>query len=73
MQAGKTYYFKQKLSPGFMRASVKLVSVSAAQAKEWITTKKTKLTSPTKRGWQKGAEMVGEHYAKAKADAVSRL
>lgn len=71
VEAGKTYYFKQGISPGLMKASVELLMAGEAQGKEWL--KKLKYVTTTPKGIARGNEMAKERYSGAKAMAKATL
>ena len=67
LEAGKIYYFEQKVKMGGIKARVSLEPMAEADARESFG--KEKYTTLTDEGRAKGAEELAEHYAEAVAAA----
>jgi hypothetical protein len=63
LEAGKTYYFEQKVKMGGLKARVSLEPMAEADALEQIG--KDPWTTLTDEGKEKGAEALAEDYAEA--------
>jgi hypothetical protein len=68
LEAGKTYYFEQKVKMGGIKARVSLEPMAEAEALEQIA--KDPWTSLTDEGKEKGAEHLAEDHAEAVETAV---
>lgn len=71
VEAGKIYYLKQKITPGFIRAGVQLVPLEEEKAKKYLA--KYKRTEPTAYGWSEGKEKAGKLYKRAQEKAKPSL
>jgi hypothetical protein len=69
LEAGKTYYFEQKVKMGGLKARVSLEPMAEAEALEQIA--KDPWTSLTDEGKEKGAEHLAEDHAEAVATAAA--
>jgi len=67
LEAGKIYYFEQKVKMGGIKARVSLEPMAETDARESFG--KEKYTTLTDEGRAKGAEELVEHYAEAVAAA----
>jgi hypothetical protein len=63
LEAGKFYYFEQKVKMGGLKARVSLEPMAEADARESFG--KEKYTTLTDEGRAKGAEELAEHHAEA--------
>lgn len=70
VEAGQTYYLKQKVKMGGLKARVKLMEIDTAEGNEALD--KCKYTSLTDAGQQRGAEIVAEKHAVAVEKAAKR-
>lgn len=69
LEAGKTYYFEQKVKMGGIKARVSLIPMAEAEALEQIA--KDPWTSLTDEGKEKGAEHLAENHAEAVETAAA--
>ena len=70
VEAGKTYYLKQKVKMGGMKARVKLMQIDAAEGEKAL--EKCKYTTLTPAGEERGAEIVAEKYEVALEKAAKQ-
>ena len=67
---GQVYYFKQKVAPGFLKASTQILEVDATKGEKWL--KKAKLSVPTDKGKIKGLQLAEKHFARAQERAKAK-
>ena len=70
VEAGQTYYLKQKVKMGGLKARVKLIQVDAAEGGEAL--EKCKYTTLTGAGEERGAEIVAQKHGIAVEKAAKR-
>lgn len=68
LEAGKSYYFEQKVKMGGLRARVELVPLADADREEAF--EKTKYATLTAEGAETAKERLAEHHAEAVAAAA---
>lgn len=70
LEAGRTYYFKQKILPGLGKARVKLLQVDKAEADKLL--RKCGWAEATTEGRQRAAEIVSKRLERAEQNATKR-
>lgn len=70
LEAGKTYYFKQKILPGLGKARVKLVPIDEATAAKML--RKCGWAEPTPEGRRQAAEIVANRLDRAERKSAKR-
>lgn len=70
LEAGRTYYLKQKILPGLGKARVKLVQVDEATAQKLL--RKCGFAEPTAAGRERAVEIVANRLERAERKAAKK-